>query len=395
MLEFVNRTGSDCYKWDSEEAKGKLPLWVADMDFKAAPAIRYALQRRLDHGVFGYNIVPQRYFDAVSNWFSRRHGWHGIKREQLIPTIGVVPALSAVLRALSWRERPWAENGRMKVLTLTPAYNCFFSSIRNLDAELVECRLIEINGRYEIDWTDFEKKIEQSDVFIFCNPHNPTGRVWTRDEIIRIQGICEFYGIFVISDEIHCEIVMPGHEYIPYASLMEPDDDYYCVLTSASKAFNLAGLQCACIYVPDLPMYEQVNRAINVHEVCDLNPFGIEAAIAAYNECEDWIDELNQQIYSNYQLLDDFIAKYLPQLHLTPLEGTYLAWVNIKNTGMRAEQLCRQLSEKENVLFNPSEMYGVSGYIRINLATSEEILLESLSRLQHFLLNSAVDVQQK
>ena len=387
MLEFVNRAESDCYKWDSEEAKGKLPLWVADMDFKAAPAILGALQHRLDHGVFGYNIVPQQYFDAVSNWFSRRHGWQGIRREQLIPTIGVVPAISAVLRALSWRERPWAKDGKMRVLTLTPAYNCFFSSISNIGAELVESRLVEKDGRYEIDWEDFEKKIEQSDVFLFCNPHNPTGRVWTRDELIRIIGICEFYGIFVISDEIHCEIVMPGHKYIPYASLMEPDDDYYCVLTSASKAFNIAGLQCACIYVPDQPMYEQIDRAINVHEICDLNPFGIVAAITAYNESEQWLEKLNAQVWSNYLYLKHTLEEQLPMLRVSNLEGTYLAWVNIEATGMRAEQFCRQLSEQEKVLLNPSEMYGTTGHVRINLATSAEIVQQATKRLIRFVNN--------
>ena len=387
MLTYVERAGSNCYKWDSEGAKGKLPLWVADMDFKAAPAILSAMQRRLDHGVFGYNVIPEEYFDAVSNWFSRRHGWHGIKREQLIPTIGVVPALSAVLRALSWRDRPWLNGGKMRVLTLTPAYNCFFSSVRNLEAELIESALVNNNGHYEIDWLDFEKKAEQSEVFIFCNPHNPTGRVWTRDEIVRIMGICEFYGVFVISDEIHCEITMPGHDYIPYASLMEPDDDYYCVLTSASKAFNIAGLQCACIFVPDKQMYAEIDRAINVHEVCDLNPFGVVATIAAYNESEEWLKELNAKICSNYQLLKSFLETHLKQLTLTEMEGTYLAWVGIKKTGMRAETFCQQLAEKQNVLFNPSEMYGCADYIRINLATSETILEEALKRLQNFVEN--------
>ena len=384
MLEFVNRTGSNCYKWDSEEAKGKLPLWVADMDFKAAPAILNSMQRRLNHGVFGYNIVPQEYFDAVSSWFSRCHGWSGITRSQLIPTIGVVPALSAVLRALSWQTKPFRSNNKMKVLTLTPAYNCFFSSINNLGAELVESKLIEINGRYEINWSDFEEKTEQSEAFIFCNPHNPTGRVWTEEEITRINNICQSHNTFVISDEIHCEIVMPGYKYIPYATIANLQDNY-CVLTSASKAFNIAGLQCANIFVPDQHNYEQIDRAINVHEVCDLNPFGIVATIAAYNESEDWLNEVNEQIYKNYLYLKQTIEEKLPTLHLTTLQGTYLAWVDISSTGLRAEQFCRKLAEEENVLFNPSEMYGDTGHIRINLATSSQILQQATERLVHFM----------
>lgn len=384
MIEYINRRGSNCYKWDSEHTNGALPLWVADMDFKAAQPIIDAMQKRLNHGVFGYNIIPDEYYGAVSNWFSRRHGWHGIRKEHLIPTIGVVPALSAVLRALSWRSH---KTEKMKVMTLTPAYNCFFSSIRNLDGELVDCSLLPMEAEenelyYKIDWEDFEKKAKLSDVFILCNPHNPTGRVWRRKELERIAQICDKNGVFVISDEIHCELVMPGYKYIPYATVAKEIDNY-CVLTSTSKSFNIAGLQCACIFVPEKTNYDLIDKAINIHEICDLNPFGVVAAIAAYNECEDWMNELNKLVYHNYTILRNAL-KEIPILRLTHAEGTYLAWVSINELGMTAETFCQQLAKEENILFNPSEMYGVKNFIRINLATSQDILQTAIDGLQKF-----------
>lgn len=385
MIEFIDRRGSNCYKWDSDHVNGALPLWVADMDFKAAQPIIDAMQRRLNHGVFGYNITPDAYYDAVSRWFSRRHNWQGISRENIIPTIGVVPALSAVLKALSWKKH---KADRMHVLTLTPAYNCFFSCTRNLDAVLEESPLLSTQTEekelyFKINWADFETKAQTCDAFILCNPHNPTGRVWTKEELSRITEICDKYGVFVISDEIHCELIMPGYKYTPYATVATNPANY-CVMTSASKSFNIAGLQCACIFAPDKTNYELIDRAINVHEVCDLNPFGVVAAIAAYNECEDWLKELNALIYQNYLLLKKEIHQ-LPNLQLTYAEGTYLAWINIEQLGVSAEEFCQQLAAKENILFNSSEMYGCKNFIRVNLATSKEIIEKALLGLKRLI----------
>lgn len=374
MIEFIDRRHSNCYKWDSECAQGLLPLWVADMDFKAAEPIRAALQRRLDHGVFGYECVPQAYYDAVSNWFSRRHGWKGINRRNSIYTIGVVAAVSAALRAIT---KPG--DG---VAMQTPAYNCFFSCLNNLECRLLDSPLLVKEDRYEVNWTQFEQQVSKARVFLLCNPHNPTGRVWTREELEHMATICERHGVFVIADEIHCEFTFPGVTYTPYATVAKSTN--YCICTSASKAFNIAGLQCANIYVPDSHNYALIEHAVNVHEVCDLNPFGVEATIAAYNESEAWLEELMQWVYGNYTYLCEYIREHMPQLTVTRAEGTYLAWVNITASGMSSEELCHRLAEQEKVLFNPSEMYGGTGYIRINLATSLEILEQALQRLQHF-----------
>ena len=394
MLEYVDRKGSDCYKWDSECAAGCLPLWIADMDFKAAKPIREAMQRRLDHGVFGYSIVPQANYDAVSKWFERRHGWRGINKDNLLYTTAVVPAISAILAALEVKMEDYrASYGKtemagkpLRVLTFTPAYNCFFSCIENMGCELVPTPLVLRDNRFEINWEDVAKKAKEADVFLLCNPHNPTGRVWTRDELERLAEIMRREHLYVLSDEIHCEFAFPGHAYTPFATIAIDDTDF-CVCTSASKAFNIAGLLCANIFVPNKELFRQINHALEVHEVNGLNPFGLVAQVAAYNESEAWLDELNEYVYGNYCYLRDFIHSELPLLHIHETEGTYLGWVDISAYGKTAEQFCADLAKKNHVLFNPSEMYGAEGYIRINLATSREVLVEALNRLKEYLLN--------
>ena len=380
-IEFVDRRGSDCYKWDSELSQGTLPLWVADMDFKAAKPIRDAMQRRLDHGVFGYSIVPQANYDAVASWFSRRHGWKGITRDNLLYTTAVVPAIAAIFKALQLRVNKCEP---LRILTFTPAYNCFFACIENMGCELVASPLVLRDNRFEINWEDVERKAKSADVFLLCNPHNPTGRVWSRDELERLADIMRREHLFVLSDEIHCEFAFPGHSYTPFASIAINDTDF-CVCTSASKAFNIAGLLCANIFVPNAELFAQINHALEIHEVNGLNPFGLVAQVAAYNESEQWLDELNEYIYGNFCYLRDFLQAELPMLQLHETEGTYLAWVNIAALGVSAELFCRDLADDAHVLFNPSEMYGGERYIRINLATSREVLSEAMSRVRDYL----------
>ena len=383
MLEYVDRRNSDCYKWDSECAQGCLPLWIADMDFAAAKPIREAMQRRLDHGVFGYSIVPQANYDAVASWFERRHGWKGINRTNILYTTAVVPAVSAIFAALQERYHKLPiSHHKLRILTFTPAYNCFFSCIENMGCELVPSPLVLRDNRFEIDWEDVENKAKQADVFLLCNPHNPTGRVWSREELERLADIMRREHLFVLSDEIHCEFAFPGHAYTPFASIVINDTDF-CVCTSASKAFNIAGLLCATIFVPNKELFAQINHALEIHEVNGLNPFGLVAQVAAYNESEAWLDELNAYVYDNFCYLRDFLRNELPMLQLHETEGTYLAWVNISALGVPAEQFCKDLAEHAHVLFNPSEMYGASYYIRINLATSREVLGEALQRLKN------------
>jgi len=375
--ELVERRGTNCVKWDESPSDDVIPLWVADMDFKAAPAIQKAILQRAEHGVFAYTLVDEDYYTAVINWFRRRHKWT-IRREEILYTTGVVPAMSVAVKALTMPSE--------KVLILSPDYNCFFSSIRNNGCEVLECSLKRVNDTFEVDFIDFEAKCadEKTTVFLLCNPHNPSGRVWTREELERMNDICLKYGVKVVSDEIHCELVMPGYQFQPFAAVSEACRQNSVILNSPSKSFNIAGLQTANIICSRPDWRRRLDRAININEVCDLNPFGPIALKAAYNESEDWIDELNQYLWGNYLVLRDFIEKNLPQWKVCRLEGTYLPWVDISAMGITSQALCDRLLREAKVWVNPGTMYGPQtgeGYIRFNIATQRIRLMEALQRI--------------
>lgn len=373
----INRRGTNSYKWDIVKEEDVIPLWVADMDFKAAPAILEALKKRVEHGVFGYTLVPDSYYEAIINWFARRHNWQ-IDRSWIIYTTGVVPAVSCAIKALTLPGE--------KVLIQTPDYNCFFSSIKNNGCEVAENELVRRGDSYEVDFEDFERQCadEKTTVFLLCNPHNPAGRVWTKEELKRMNDICLTHGVRVISDEIHCELVMPGHRFTPFAAISDACRDNSVVLNSPTKAFNIAGLQIANIICADPAMRRRIDRAVNINEVCDVNPFGVVALQAAYNESEEWLDSLNHYIWGNYLALKEFIAKELPRLEVARLEGTYLAWVDIKATGLTSDEAYEKLMKEGRVYVNSGTMYGRragEGYLRINLACPRATLLEGLKRM--------------
>lgn len=377
--EIVNRRGTGCVKWDEMPSSDVIPLWVADMDFKAAPAIQEAIHQRAEHGVFGYTLVEEPYYEAIISWFQRRHNWT-IRREEILYTTGVVPAMSVAIKALTMPGE--------KVLILSPDYNCFFSSIRNNGCEVLESVLrFTRNNHFEVDWQDFEAKCadEKTTVFLLCNPHNPTGRVWTKEELEQMNAICLKHGVKVVSDEIHCELIMPGHTFQPFAAVSEACRENSVVLNSPSKSFNIAGLQIANIICARADWRRRLDRAININEVCDVNPFGPVALMAAYNESEDWIDELNLYLWDNYKTLCDFAAKHLPQWKIMPLEGTYLPWVDITATGMTSQQYANQVMQDAKVWVNPGTMYGKQsgeGYIRLNIACPRSVLMEALERIK-------------
>jgi len=375
--ELITRRGTGCVKWDEAPSEDVIPLWVADMDFKAAPAILEAVRKRAEHGVFGYTLVDENYYLAIISWFQRRHNWR-IRRDEILYTTGVVPAMSVAVKALTMPGE--------KVLILSPDYNCFFSSVRNNGCEVLETALKKVNDSFEVDWEDFELKCadEKTTVFLLCNPHNPTGRVWNKAELIRMNDICLKYGVKVVSDEIHCELTMPGHHFQPFAAVSDLCRQNSVILNSPSKSFNIAGLQAANIICSQPEWRRRLDRAININEVCDLNPFGPIALIAAYNECGDWIDELNQYLWDNYKALCTFAAEYLPQWNVCSLEGTYLPWVDISAYGMSAQSYCDRLISEAKVWINPGTMYGPQtgeGYVRLNIACPRSRLMEALQRI--------------
>ena len=379
--KIIPRRGTNSVKWDVAKEDGVIPMWVADMDFQAAPCIRQALKERMDHGVFGYTLVPNSYYESIISWFDRRHQWH-IERDWIIYTSGVVPAISAIIKALT-------EPGD-KVLVQTPVYNCFFSSIRNNGCTTAENALVRKGNSYEIDFDDFEKQAadEKTKVFLLCNPHNPAGRVWTPDELSRMNDICLKHGVKVISDEIHCELIMPGYKFTPFAAVSKACQDNCITTNSPTKSFNIAGLQIANIITNNDTIKRKIDRAININEVCDVNPFGVIALQAAYNEGESWIDQLNLYLWENYKVLKDFFQEHLPKLKVLKLEGTYLVWIDISATGLKADELTNELLQHGKVMVNSGTMYGKTtgaDYLRLNIAMPRSLMLEALQRIAQVL----------
>ncbi len=378
----IQRRGTCSYKWDSAPQDDILPMWVADMDFETAPVIIRALQKRVAHGIFGYTRVPDSYYEAVVGWFGHRHGWK-IEKDWIIYTSGVVPALSAVIKALTIPGD--------KVIVQGPVYNCFFSSIRNNGCEMVSNSLVYRDQTYTMDFSDLERKASdpRARLLLLCNPHNPAGRVWTRDELMRLADICRRHHVRVVSDEIHCEIVSPGYHYTPFGSLPETMDEGSIVCCSPSKAFNTAGLQIANIVCADADTRKKIDRAINDNEVCDVNPFGVVALQAAYSdEGEVWLNALNRYLYGNCQALEKFFDGRLPQFPVVRLEGTYLVWVDCSGLKMPSEEIERELVERERVWINAGDMYGAEGaaFIRINIACPRARMSEGLERIARGLL---------
>lgn len=380
--KLISRRGTDSYKWDSAKNEEVLPMWVADMDFHTAPAIVDTLRRRVEHGIFGYTRVPDSYYEAVTDWFARRHNWT-IDREWIIYTSGVVPAVSAIIKALTTPDD--------KVLVQTPVYNCFFSSIRNNGCEIVSSPLLKTDDTYRIDFDDLEQKAadEKAKVMLLCNPHNPAGRVWTREELMRVGDICLRHGVTVVSDEIHGELVFPGYTYTPFASLSDEFLQHSVTCISPSKAFNIAGLQIANMVCADEEMRRKIDKAININEVCDVNPFGVIATIAAYKEGEEWLRQLLEYLYENYIRMRDFCREYLPDFPITRLEGTYLVWMDCRKLKRTSEELEKVLIEEAALHLNAGSMYGVEGegFMRWNIACPRARLLDGLERFrQHALL---------
>lgn len=372
--ELTERRNTGCVKWDSDNDPDMLPLWVADMDFQTAPSVKEAVMSRAATGIYGYVRVPDSYYEALTRWFDTRHGWH-IDRDRVIYTSGVVPALSAIIKAL-------VKPGE-GVIIQTPAYNCFFSSVRNNHAIEIDNPLKRIETAsgftYEIDFEDLEAVASRPEtrLLLLCNPQNPTGRVWTRAELEQVRDICRRNGVRVLSDEIHCELIHKGYEYIPYATI----DPEAVVCCSPSKAFNTAGLQTANIVCPDTETRDLIDRAINDNEVCDINPFGVVALEAAYNDGGEWLDALNNYLEDNYRYLRETLGSAFPQLRICDSQATYLAWIDIRPLCISSDNLDKLLRKNGKVHINSGTMYAGDGYIRINYACPRLRLAEALRRM--------------
>ncbi|MGB1090903.1 MAG: MalY/PatB family protein [Oceanobacter sp.] len=376
----VNRQGSGCYKWDSNPDSDTLPMYVADMDFKTPDLILEALHKRVDHGVFGYTWVKDDYLEAVQSWFSKRYQFE-LEREWILPSLGIVAGLSALLREL-------LEPGD-GVIVQTPVYHCFFSSIRSADARIVQNPLKLTNDRYQIDFNDLEQKAADASVkvMLLCHPHNPSGRVWTQEELVRIGEICQRNDVLVVSDEIHCDLLFPGETHLPYAKAAAEHLNNSITLQAPGKSFNLAGLQIANIIIPNPKLRSKVRKALHRNEVHSLNPFGIEASIAAYQQGEDWLEALKTYLHGNFKLIESFLAEQLPELKLYPQQATYLAWIDCSATGLNGDQMAKRLLDEGNLRISSGmgflpETEQENHFIRLNFGCPRATVEEGLKRLK-------------
>lgn len=399
--EMTIRRGTNCVKWDADSPVGPIdedviPLWVADMDFKAAPEITEALRKRVEHGIFGYTHIPDSYYQAAIDWWERRRGWH-TEKDWYLPVDGIVPGMSIVMAALTKYEVDAngnvvekANGGKSpdgvspKVIIQTPAYNCFFSSVRNDGCDLLPNPLIyDTEGdepTWYIDFEDLERKASDpmAKVLLFCNPHNPCGRIWPKEDLKKVAEICRRHGVIIVSDEIHCELEMPGYRFTPMATI---DQDNTITMNSPSKSFNIAGLGISNIITNNPDWKKLIDRVINVWEHCDLNPFGVEALQAAYAHGEGWLKELMEYIHGNYRLLADYFERELPELPVTKVEGSYLAWVDVRAIKMPSVEIENDLIVNNKVWINGGTMYGRDGFMRINMACPRARLQEALDRM--------------
>lgn len=374
--EAVPRSGTDSIKWDQAPFGEVLPMWIADMDFKSPPPILDALQKRLDHGIFGYTAIPEAFYTAITRWWKKRFDFN-VEREWLVPVSGVIPALSAVIQTLS-------EAGDM-VIIQPPVYNHFYSSIANNGRIAVENNLLYQHGSYNIDFEDLARKAADARVklLIISNPHNPVGRVWNKEDLKRIGDICLEHNVVVISDEIHADLVFDGYTHIPFASLGEKYSLNSVTLSSPTKSFNLAGLQVGYFFTQNGQFRNAVHSSFKLMGIESLNLFGITALIAAYEESEQWLDALKEYLYENYVFLNEFLALNLPQIKVSPLEATYLVWLDCKALGKTAAELADALLTEQRLWINPGTMYGAAGegFIRINIAAPRSSIKMGLEKL--------------
>ncbi len=375
--KIIDRRGTDSLKWDISD--NELPMGVADMDFQTAPAIRDAIREKLNHGVFGYALLPEEWYSSIIHWWDTRHGF-SIQKDWLIFCTGVIPAISTSVRRLT---SP-GEN----VLVQTPVYNMFFNSIVNNGRNITENRLVydKETASYRIDWEDLERKLAnpQTSMMILCNPHNPIGKIWDADTLARIGELCAKHHVIVLSDEIHCDITEPGCEYVPFASVSETCRDNSITCIAPTKAFNIAGLQSAAVVIPNGHLRHRIWRGLNNDEVAEPNSFAAAASIAAFTEGGEWLDALRAYISGNRKLVGEFITENIPQIRLIPSEATYLLWLDCTDVAPKDRKLASFIRKETGLYLSDGSAYGEpgKGFLRMNVACPRARVEDGLQRLK-------------
>lgn len=375
MYEFENlpdRRKSASSKWMVPE--GVLPMWVADMDFPAAPQIIRAIRERLDHGVFGYDEVPDEWYDAYINWWDKRHGLK-LNKEGLIFCTGVIPAVSSAVRKLTTPGE--------KILIQTPVYNIFFNSTVNNGCTALQSPLCFDGEAYSMDFDRLERDMSdpQVSLMILCNPQNPGGRIWKKEELAEVGRLAKKHSVIVFSDEIHCDIVRPGMEYVPFLSVSDECREVGIAAMAPTKAFNIAGLHTAAVYSENKTLRHKMWRALNTDEVAEPNSFACVAAIAAFNEGADWLDEMCAYVFENRRIAEEYIAANMPQIKAVHSDATYLLWLKMPRSGLQGD-----LKDKTGLYLSDGAVYGAGGeeFLRMNLGCSRQTLKDGLKRLSEY-----------
>ena len=374
--KIINRRNTNSLKWDVGESE--LPMWVADMDFKTAQCVTDAIVAKAKSGVFGYQIVPDEWYQAIINWWRTRHGLV-IDKDWLCFCVGVVPAITSSIKRLT--------NVGDNVVVLTPVYDIFFHSIENTGRHTLECPLVYANGAYGIDFADLEAKLAHplSTLLILCNPHNPVGKVWTKEELIKIGNLCAKHGVTVFSDEIHCDLTAPSVNYTPFVSASDECNAISVTAISSSKAFNLAGLQSAAVFAANEQIRNKVVRGLNSDELAEPNAFAIEATVAAFSsEGGLWLDGLREHIAQNKATAVEFLRKNLPAVKPIEQNATYLMWLDCSAIADDAEKLCDFIRRETGLFVSAGNKYRGNGryFIRLNVACPLSTLKDGLNRLK-------------
>lgn len=374
-----DRHNTNCVKWDLAK-EDVLPMWVADMDFEVAKPISDAIEKRAEHHVYGYSFAGDNYYNSVINWMNRRKNWN-IKKEWIKFSPGIVPAINMLIKAFTV---PGDE-----VVIQTPVYYPFHSAVIENKRNLVENPLKLIDGRYYMDYEDLEQKFKEHNIklIILCSPHNPVGRVWSEDELIRLGDLCLKYNVKIIADEIHSDLIYKQYKFISIASINEEFADITATCTAPSKTFNLAGLQTSNVIISNDEMRKQFTDVLDANAVMEPNLFGITALEAAYNSGSEWLDQLMDYLSDNLEFLSEYINNSIPEIKVIKPEGTYLVWLDCRNLGMNKKELHDFMLDKAKVWFDDGHMFGENGqgFERINIACTKATLKEALDRIKNAL----------
>lgn len=381
LLDKANRLGTKAEKWDGMDRKYSrddlLPLWIADMDFKVAEPISNAIVKRAEHKVYGYGICDDDYYEAVINWMERKHNWK-LEKDWILYTNGVISAISFAIDAIT-------EPGD-RIMIQTPVYDPFYTIIEDNDCEVIENPLIYEDGKYSIDFDDFEEKARNGvKIFLLCSPHNPIGRVWTKEELTKLTDICLENNITIISDEIHSEIIFKGNRHTNLATISKEVENNSIICTSPTKAFNIAGLQVANIIVKNQGIREKIEHVIEKNHFIRPSIFGVEGLIAAYNYSEDWLEKTTEYIEENKKYFVDYVDKHIDGVHVVDSEGTYLLWIDFSGLALTNHDLNKFLQEDCGLATIDGKLFGKQGeqFQRFNIACDRELIKEALRRLEY------------